>query len=45
MCSSSLLQLICKYIMLLIFLCGCLVGLLIFDSYLKTFYAKTNPAD
>ena len=40
LCSGPLLQLICNYILFLVFICGCTVGIIVFDSYLKTLYAK-----
>jgi len=43
LCSGQLLTLICNYVAVLIFTFGCIIGILILDSYLKTVYAKKNP--
>lgn len=43
LCSGQLLTLVCNYIAVLIFTFGCIIGILIFDSYLKTVYAKSRP--
>lgn len=43
LCSGQLLQLICNYVVFLIVVFGAIVGVLIFDSYLKTKYAEKNP--
>ena len=43
LCSGQLLTLICNYIAVLIFTVGCIIGILIFDSYLKTVHAKSQP--
>ena len=43
LCSGQLLTLICNYVAVLVFTFGCILGILIFDSYLKTLHAKVEP--
>lgn len=44
MCSGPLLQLICNYIIFMVLTFGCIVGIVVFDSYLKSVQAKNEPA-